>query len=89
MELFEQAFSLPPELILELERKTGAGIGSFCRRLFAGDFRHAEITETIRLGLIGGGNNATQPTPWLPPIPRTVRWRKLIRWASPSLKHSG
>lgn len=51
----ERAFSLPPELIAELERKTGAGIGGLCRRLFAGDFHLAEVTETIRLGLIGGG----------------------------------
>jgi len=51
----ERAFLLTPELIVELERKTGAGIGSLCRRLFAGEFKHAEITETIRLALIGGG----------------------------------
>lgn len=51
----ERAFALPPELIVELERVTGAGIGGLCRRLFAGEFRHAEIIETIRLGLIGGG----------------------------------
>jgi len=51
----ERAFALTPELIGELERKTGAGIGGLCRRLFAGDFRHAEIIETIRLALIGGG----------------------------------
>lgn len=51
----ERQFLLTPELIVELERKTGAGIGSLCRRLFAGEFKHAEITETIRLGLIGGG----------------------------------
>lgn len=51
----QRTFSLTPELIAELERKTGAGIGGLCRRLFAGDFRHAEVTETIRLALIGGG----------------------------------
>lgn len=51
----ERAFTITPELILELEAKTGAGIGGLCRRLFNGDFRHAEVAETIRLGLIGGG----------------------------------
>lgn len=51
----ERAFSLPPELIVELERVTGDGIGGLCRRLFAGEFRHAHIAETIRLALIGGG----------------------------------
>ena len=53
----ERNFLLTPELIVELERKTGAGIGSLCRRLFAGEFKHAEITETIRLALIGGGTS--------------------------------
>ena len=53
----ERAFALPPELIVELERITGAGIGGLCRRLFSGDFHHREIIETIRLGLIGGGEN--------------------------------
>jgi hypothetical protein len=51
----EHDFCITPELIIELERKTGAGIGGLCRRLFAGDFRHADVTETIRLGLVGGG----------------------------------
>src|SRR5690606_22117530 len=53
----ERAFSLPPALILELERKTGTGIGGLCRRLFAADFHHADILETIRLALIGGGES--------------------------------
>jgi len=51
----ERAFRLTPELIPELERLTGAGIGSLCRRVFAGEFRFVDVTETIRLGLIGGG----------------------------------
>lgn len=51
----ERAFAITPELIGELEHKTGAGIGGLCRRLFAGDFRHTDIIETIRLALIGGG----------------------------------
>ena len=53
----ERKFRLPPELILELERKTGAGIGALCQRLFAGSFSHLDITETIRLALIGGGTS--------------------------------
>jgi hypothetical protein len=53
----DRDFRLTPELILELERKTGAGIGGLCRRLFVGDFHHIEILETIRLALIGGGAN--------------------------------
>lgn len=51
----DRTFRLPPELISELERKTGRGIGGLCRDLFAGEFRHAEVLETVRLALIGGG----------------------------------
>lgn len=51
----ERTFAITPELITELERVTGAGIGGLCRRLFAGDFRQTEVLETIRLALIGGG----------------------------------
>lgn len=51
----DRTFRLTPDMIVELERKTGRGIGGMCRDLFAGDFRHAEVLETIRLALIGGG----------------------------------
>ena len=51
----DRDFRLTPELVLELERITGAGIGGLSRRFFAGDFRHAELLAVIRLGLIGGG----------------------------------
>lgn len=51
----ERDFRLTPKLIAELERLTEAGIGTICKRLFAGDFSHKDICETIRLGLIGGG----------------------------------
>ena len=50
----ERAFCITPPLIIELERKAGTGIGGLCRRLFAGEFKHADVTETIRLALIGG-----------------------------------
>jgi len=51
----ERDFALTPEMITELERVTGRGIGGLCRAMFAGDFHHAEIVHTVRLGLIGGG----------------------------------
>lgn len=51
----KRKFRLSPDLIAELERKTGRGIGGLCRDLFARDFRHLEVLETIRLALIGGG----------------------------------
>ncbi|EKF18832.1 gene transfer agent family protein [Nitratireductor pacificus] len=53
----ERNFRLKPELVTELERITGAGIGGLSRRFFAGDFRHAELLGVIRLGLIGGGED--------------------------------
>lgn len=51
----ERDFRLTPALILELETKTGAGIGTLCRRLFAGEFSHSDVLDTIRLALIGAG----------------------------------
>lgn len=51
----EQAFQLTAPMIVELERTTGTGIGGLCKRLFNSDFRLLEISEVIRLGLIGGG----------------------------------
>jgi hypothetical protein len=51
----ERDFALPFDMVTELERVTGRGIGGLVRDLFAGNFHHREIIETIRLGLIGGG----------------------------------
>lgn len=51
----ERTFLLTPPMIVELERITGRGIGGLCRSLFASDFRHVEVLQTIRLALIGGG----------------------------------
>ena len=48
-------FRLEPDLIVELERVTGAGIGGLSRRFFVGDFSFTELTQVLRLGLIGGG----------------------------------
>ena len=35
----ERTFKLTPALIVELERKTGAGIGGLSKRIFAGEFK--------------------------------------------------
>jgi len=51
----ERDFALDALMIGELERVTGAGIGAIFKRLFANQFSHRDILETIRLGLIGGG----------------------------------
>ncbi|MBS0535384.1 MAG: gene transfer agent family protein [Proteobacteria bacterium] len=50
-----RAFTLTPALLIELERKAGVGIGALCQRIFRGEFAAAEVAETIRLALIGGG----------------------------------
>ncbi len=51
----EYEFKLTSAMVLELERTTGTGIGALCRKVFSGQFHLAEISETIRLALIGGG----------------------------------
>lgn len=48
-------FRITPNLVIELEHKTGAGIGNLCSRVFTKQFAQADIHETIRLSLIGGG----------------------------------
>jgi hypothetical protein len=51
----EYTFKFTPGLLFELERKTGAGIGQLCTRVFANAFTHTDLLETIRLSLVGGG----------------------------------
>jgi hypothetical protein len=51
----ERDFTLTPIYIEELERVCGAGIGAIAKRLFNGQFKHADMLQTIRLALIGGG----------------------------------
>ena len=51
----ERDFALPAKMIHELESKTGAGLGELITRGSAHMYRFADIAETIRLGLIGGG----------------------------------
>lgn len=56
----EREFALPARMIPELERTTGAGFGELLRKATAGSYRFAEITETIRLAMIGGGTSPEQ-----------------------------
>lgn len=51
----EHSFRLTAPLIRELENKCGSGIGAIAQRAFARAFTQTEITETVRLALIGGG----------------------------------
>ncbi|AGT09260.1 gene transfer agent family protein [Paracoccus aminophilus] len=53
----ERAFTLTDDMLLELEAKTGAGVGTIFQRLTAQAFGLADLVEVIRLGLIGGGCN--------------------------------
>lgn len=51
----EHPFSLTAKMTLELERVTGAGIGALCTRVFNKQFAHSDLSETLRLSLIGAG----------------------------------
>lgn len=51
----EHIFKLTPELVRELETKCGSGIGAIANRLFSRNFAQADINETVRLALVGGG----------------------------------
>lgn len=52
----EKLFAFPTrELIEELERKTGHGVGALFRRFKSQDFAFLDVLQVLRLGLIGGG----------------------------------
>lgn len=52
----EYLFALKAAQIEELESKCDESIGRICARAFSRvDFKYRHISETIRLGLIGGG----------------------------------
>jgi hypothetical protein len=48
-------FALTDTMIHELQNKTGVGIGALYLRVVNSQFHVADLTEVIRLGLIGGG----------------------------------
>ncbi|WP_439374934.1 gene transfer agent family protein [Bradyrhizobium sp. DASA03120] len=51
----DHEFQLTPALIRELETKCGSGIGAIANRVFSRNFAQTDLSETIRLALIGGG----------------------------------
>lgn len=52
----QKVFAFPNrELIEELERKTGVGVGALFRRFRTSDYSLSDVLQVIRLGLIGGG----------------------------------
>ncbi|SMG45159.1 gene transfer agent family protein [Paracoccus sp. J56] len=53
----ERPFILTDDMVQELEAKTQTGIGVLFQRLTAHAFMLADISETIRLGLIGAGTH--------------------------------
>ena len=52
-----QRFCLTDDMIAELERLAGVGIGALYLRLVSSTFNGADLVQIIRLGLIGGGMN--------------------------------
>ncbi|MCK1691656.1 gene transfer agent family protein [Bradyrhizobium sp. 145] len=50
----DHTFQLTKPMIHELEKQCGP-VGALSNRLFARNFAQADINETIRLALIGGG----------------------------------
>jgi hypothetical protein len=52
----EHTFKLTKPMVEELEAKCGP-IGAISNRLFARNFAQSDLTETIRLSLIGGGTS--------------------------------
>ena len=53
----EKTFALTHPMIAELEQKTGVGAGLLYQRCMSAQFYIADLIETIRLGLIGGGTS--------------------------------
>lgn len=53
-------FRLPLKQIAELQEKCKAGIGTIYRRVVVGEYYAEDLTETVRLGLVGGGVEATK-----------------------------
>ncbi|WP_024587636.1 gene transfer agent family protein [Aliihoeflea sp. 2WW] len=82
----EKTFALPPAMILELERVTNAGIGGLSRRFFAGEFRHRELLETVRLGLIGGGENPEEAAALVATYAATMPVMQLYALALPIIE---
>ena len=56
----DRAFALTTDMILELERKTGVGIGTVYSKLASAQFHYSDLMEVIRLGLIGGGTSPAE-----------------------------
>lgn len=56
----EYKFALPLEQVEELQEKCKVGPGTLLKRVLDGGWFVADIRETIRLGLIGGGKKPAE-----------------------------
>ncbi|RVG96010.1 gene transfer agent family protein [Sinorhizobium meliloti] len=57
----EKTFAFPTrELIEELERKTGYGVGALFRRFRTSDYSLSDVLQVIRIGLVGGGTTPAE-----------------------------
>lgn len=56
----ERDFALNRTELQELQRKLGTGIGAIFQRVGRFDFYVEDLTETLRLALIGGGTDAQE-----------------------------
>lgn len=75
-------FALQIGRIRELQDKTAVGPYALYRRILSGDWRVEDLTETLRLGLIGGG---LKPTDALSLTRRYVEERPLLESVEPAL----
>lgn len=70
-------FRFTVKQIAELQEKCKAGIGTIYRRVAMGEYYAEDLTESVRLGLIGGGVEATKARVlierYLDPIPMLNR----------------
>lgn len=53
----EKSFALTTPMVLELQNKAGVGVGLLYQRAMSMQFGIADLTEIIRLGLIGAGTS--------------------------------
>ena len=53
----ERDFALPAPLVKELENLTGTGFYALANRIIARQCSYGDVTETIRLAMIGGGEH--------------------------------
>lgn len=78
----DHLFRLKLRQIAELQEKCKAGIGTIYRRVMTGEYYIEDVTETVRLGLIGGGMDATKARllmeRYFDDLPVDAKWKHAI-----------